>query len=197
MPLLAVALISSRGGLDEPPIELSWIGHVHTFIVQSGNVGASIFTAFIDPSTANVPVTPTGPVTFVCMNGAGSPFSFTATDVQFGFSNPQNPPTPLTRSLQALTITWDDQSDTRRLTSVKMGATVIWSNAGGVASFFTIDIPDWIPGANRTINPGASRSLTLSFNTPAAGGTYTLNPNIWDDGGGGSECIAAPVSANR
>jgi hypothetical protein len=77
-----------------------------------------------------------------------------------------------------------------------MGATVIWSNAGGVTSPFTINVGDWI-SPNRTINPGASRSLTLSYNAPAAGSTYTLNPNVWDDGAGGSQCTAAPVSANR
>jgi len=172
------------------------VGNQSTFIVQSDTVGTSILTATMNAASDPVVLNQTGTVTFVCVNGAGSPFSFTATDVQFGFSNPHNPPTPLTRSLQSLTVTWDDQTDTRRLTSVKMGATVIWSNAGGVTSPFTIDIADWI-SPNRTINPGASRSLTLSFNTPAAGGAYTLNPNIWDDGAGGSECIAAPVSANR
>jgi hypothetical protein len=95
-----------------------------------------------------------------------------------------------------MTITWDDQTDTRRLTSVKMLSTVIWSNAGGVTSPFTINVGDWI-SPNRTINPGTSKSLTLSFSAPAAGGAYTLNPNSWDDGGGGSICTSAPVSVNR
>jgi Big-like domain-containing protein len=195
IPNLPVGLASSRGGLDGWT-EVSWIGNQHTFIVHSGNVGTSTFAAYIDPSGQNVPVTHTGTVSFVCMNGSDSGFSFTPQDVQFGFTNPQNPPTPLTRSLRAVTITWDDQSGTRRLTAVKVGVTVVWSNAAGVTSPFTINVGDWI-SPNRTIYPGTSRNVVLSFNAPVKPGTYTLNPNIWDDGAGGSQCTASPVSANR
>ncbi len=191
-----VVLNSSRGGFDIITL-LSQVGNQTIFIVQSDEVGTSTFDAEINPvSPSPVAVTQTGNATFVCVNGAGSPLSFVPTDVQFGFTNPQNPPAPLTHALRALTITWDDQTDTRRLVSVKMGSTVIWSNAGGVTSPFTINVGDWI-SPNRTINPGTSRSLTLSLSAPAAGGTYTLNPNMWDDGAGGSQCTAAPVSANR
>jgi Big-like domain-containing protein len=195
MPDLPVGLTSSHGVLDDWT-EVSWIGNQHNFIVQSDSVGTSTFTAFIDPSGQNVPVTQTGTVTFVClMGGAGSPFGFTPQEVQFAFSNPQNPPTPLTRSLRSLTITWDDQTATRLLTAVKMGATVIWSS-GGVTSPFTINDGDWT-SPDRTIDPGVSRSLVLTYSASAVGGTYTLNPIIWDEGAGGRICTSTPVTANR
>jgi hypothetical protein len=195
VPGQVVLLNSSRGGFDIITL-LSQVGNQSTFIVQSDTVGTSTLTATVNPLSDPVVLNQTGTVNFVCVNGAGSPFSFVPSDVQFGFNNPQNPPTPLTRSLRALTITWDDLSDARRLTSVKMSATVIWSNAGGVTSPFTINVGDWI-SPNRTINPGASKGLTLSYNAPAAGGAYTLNPNVWDDGAGGSICTSTPVTANR
>jgi hypothetical protein len=189
-----VELNSSRGALDVITL-ISQVGNQSTFIVQSDTVGTSILTATVNPASDPVVLNQTGTVTFVCVNGAGSPFSFTATDVQFGFSNPQNPPTPLTRSLRSLTVTWNDQSDTRLLTTVKMGATVIWSS-GGVTSPFTINVGDWT-NPDRTINPGVSGSLVLTYNAAAAGGTYTLNPITWDDGAGGSICTSTPVTANR
>jgi hypothetical protein len=147
----AVGLNSSRGAFDIIT-EISWVGNQHTFIFRSDIVGTSILTATVNPASDPVVLNQIGTLNFVCVNGAGSPFSFTVTDVQFGFSNPQNPPTPLMRSLRSLTITWDDQTDTRLLTTVKMGATVIWSS-GGVTSPFTINVGDWT-NPDRTINPG-------------------------------------------
>jgi len=182
-------------GVFDAITPLSAVGNTHTFIVSSTTVGVSTLTARVfDQGNLALQQTPT--VNFVCLNGAGSALSFTAQDVQFAYANPQNPPPPLTHVLSSLTVTWDDQSDTRLLVSVKMGATVIWSNAG-VTSPFTIDADDWIIGANRSIAPGASKSLVLTFNVSALGGTYTLNPVDWDDGAGGNVCTSAPVSVTR
>ncbi len=189
-----VLLNSSRGGFDIITL-LSQVGNQSAFIVQSVTVGTSILTATVNPLSDPVVLNQTGTVNFVCVNGAGSPFSSFPQDVQFGFTNPQNPPTPLTRSLRSLTITWDDQTDTRLLTTVKMGDTVIWSS-GGVTSPFTINDGDWT-NPDRTINPGRSRGLVLTYNASAAGGTYILNPITWDDGAGGSICTSMPVTANR
>ncbi len=192
---MAVELDSSRGALDTIT-PLFQTGNQSTFVVSSVNLGTSTLTAIIDPASLNLPITQTGTATFVCVSGNGSPLAFFPQDVQYGFANPQNPPAPFAHTLRALTVTWDDQGGTRKLMTVKMGATVIWNSGSGVNSPFTINVADWT-SISRTINPGASKSLVLSYNVSAAGGTYTLNPISWDDGSGGNICASAPVSATR
>jgi hypothetical protein len=192
-----VALASSRGSLDTITL-LSQMGNQVVFLVKSPNAGTATLTATINPATTPVNVTQTGTANFVCVNGSGSPVSFTAQDVKFDFTNPQNPPAPLSHSLRTLTVTWDDQNDTRLLMTIKMGATLIWKDPGGVTSPFTANVTDWQGGANnRTINPGMGQGLTLVFNAAAAGGTYTLSPIIWDDGSGGNICASLPASVTR
>jgi len=192
---LTVQLSSSRGALDIIT-PLFQTGNQSTFVVSSINLGTSTLSAVIDPAGLNLTMTQTGTATFVCVSGSGSPLAFFPQDVQYGFGNPQNPPAPFAHTLRALTVTWDDQGGTRKLMTVKMGATVIWSSGSGVTSPFTINVTDWT-SISRTINPGASRSLVLSYNVSAAGGTYTLNPVTWDDGAGSNICASAPVSASR
>lgn len=191
----AIELTSSRPSEDD--IELLFqSGNQATFTVKSSTLGLATLTATLNPASASPVTLTTQPlVTFVCLNGAGSSLSFNAQQVQFAFSNPQNPPMPATKLLRTLTITWDDQSDARRLVSVTMGATVIWSSAG-VTSPHTINVGDWISAA-RNISPGASKSLVLTFNVSSLGGTYTLDPVEWDDGSGAGLCTSAAVSATR
>ena len=192
-----VELVSSRGSLDTI-MPLTQMGNQFVFLVRSTHIGAATLTATINPLTAPLNVTQTGTANFVCVNGSGSPLSFTAQDVQFSFTNPQNPPAPLSHSLRTLMVTWDDQNDTRLLMTIKMGATLIWKDPGGVTSPFTANVTDWQGGANnRIINPGMGQGLTLVFNAAAAGGTYTLSPIIWDDGSGGNICASLPASVTR
>ena len=174
------------------------MGNQFVFLVRSINLGVATLTATINPLTAPLNITQTGTASFVCLNGSGSPLSFTPGDVQFAFTNPQNPPAPLAHTLRTLTVTWDDQNDTRRLLTIKMGHNAVWKDNSGATSPLTINVTDWIGSANsRTIAPGASQSLTLTFSGVAAGSTYALSPVIWDDGSGGNICASLPASATR
>jgi hypothetical protein len=191
-----VQLTSSRGALDETPVMLTQTGNQFIFVVKSRNVGQSEYTAVVNPLTNPVPLNQKPIIAFMCINGSGSPVTFTGQDVQFSFLNPQNPPTPLGRTLRTLALNWSDLGGTRRLVNIKLGPTIIWSSVAGAASPLTINVADWT-SPNRVINPGVTRNLVLNFTAPVAGGAYNLTQIVWDDGAGGSQCTSAPLSVTR
>jgi len=196
-----VTLTSSRGALDTVTLAPGFNNPTSNgqvaFDVKSGTPGTSTYSASARDTVTNATVnlTPTAQVNFYgCvgdslyhlgerpLGGGGQKF------LQFVVDNNSG----LTRHLTGVNLTWP-QSGGRKVQSLTLAATTLWSGPSSNNPFQIPSALNWIAGTDpaRTLSSGTvNQTLQFDFSfAVASSGAYNLT-TTWDDGSGGHICTA-------